>query len=52
MKLIRFGKAGKEKPGIQLENGQRIDISSFGEDYTEDFFCHRGYKQAFSMAKK
>lgn len=38
MKLIRFGKAGKEKPGIQLEDGTRIDISAFGEDYDEDFF--------------
>lgn len=42
MKLIRFGEAGKEKPGIQLENGQRIDVSSFGEDYTEDFFATDG----------
>ena len=45
MKLIRFGKAGKEKPGIQLGNGQRIDVSSFGEDYTEDFFATDGVKR-------
>ncbi|MAU15128.1 MAG: ureidoglycolate lyase [Muricauda sp.] len=38
MKLIRFGKKGKESPGIQLEDGTRIDISAFGEDYDEDFF--------------
>lgn len=38
MKLIRFGKAGTEKPGIELVNGERIDVSAFGEDYTEDFF--------------
>ena len=38
MKLIRFGEAGKEKPGIQLDAGKRIDISAFGEDYTEAFF--------------
>ncbi len=38
MKLIRFGTVGKEKPGVQLENGSRIDISEFGEDYTESFF--------------
>ncbi len=38
MKLIRFGQAGEEKPGIELENGKRIDVSAFGEDYTEDFF--------------
>ncbi len=38
MKLIRFGTVGKEKPGVQLENGSRIDVSGFGEDYTESFF--------------
>ena len=38
MKLIRFGKAGKEKPGVQLQEGTRIDVSAFGQDYDEDFF--------------
>lgn len=38
MKLIRFGTAGKEKPGIQLEDGTRIDVSKFGTDYNEEFF--------------
>ncbi|MCK0159218.1 fumarylacetoacetate hydrolase family protein [Allomuricauda sp. F6463D] len=38
MKLIRFGKQGEEKPGIQLEDGTRIDIAAFGEDYDEHFF--------------
>ena len=38
MKLIRFGAVGEEKPGIQLKSGDRIDISGFGEDYTESFF--------------
>ena len=38
MKLIRFGAVGEEKPGIQLNTGDRIDISGFGEDYTESFF--------------
>jgi len=38
MKLIRFGAVGEEKPGIQLSSGDRIDISGFGEDYTESFF--------------
>jgi 2-keto-4-pentenoate hydratase/2-oxohepta-3-ene-1,7-dioic acid hydratase in catechol pathway len=38
MKLIRFGEAGKEKPGVQLPNGNRLDVSTFGEDYTEQFF--------------
>lgn len=42
MKLIRFGEAGKELPGLQLEDGTRIDISSFGSDFTEDFFGNGG----------
>jgi len=38
MRLIRFGTIGKEKPGIQLADGTRIDVSAFGEDYNEQFF--------------
>ena len=38
MKLIRFGAVGKERPGVQLENGTRLDVSGFGQDYTEAFF--------------
>ena len=30
MKLIRFGKVESEKPGVQLDNGQKIDVSAFG----------------------
>ena len=38
MKLIRFGPAGAERPGVQLPDGRRIDASTFGEDYDERFF--------------
>jgi hypothetical protein len=38
MELIRFGTDGNEKPDVQLENGLRIDVSKFGEDYNEHFF--------------
>ena len=38
MKLIRFGEAGRERPGVQLPDGRRIDASGFGEDYDERFF--------------
>jgi 2-keto-4-pentenoate hydratase/2-oxohepta-3-ene-1,7-dioic acid hydratase in catechol pathway len=38
MKLIRFGEPGKEKPGILLTDGTRLDVSGFGSDYTEEFF--------------
>ncbi len=37
MKLIRFGAPGEERPGVMDENGQRRDVSAFGEDYDEAF---------------
>lgn len=42
MKLIRFGEVGKEKPGIILTNGTKIDVSDFGSDYDELFFGNNG----------
>ena len=42
MKLIRFGKQGEEKPGIQLDNGNLIDVSSKFHDYDEKFFSRGG----------
>jgi len=42
MKLIRFGHREKEKPGIELKSGKRIDISAFGEDFTPHFFATDG----------
>jgi 2,4-didehydro-3-deoxy-L-rhamnonate hydrolase len=44
MRLIRFGVAGHERPGV-LVNDQRYDTSSFGEDYTEDFFAGNGIER-------
>jgi 2-keto-4-pentenoate hydratase/2-oxohepta-3-ene-1,7-dioic acid hydratase in catechol pathway len=37
MKLIRFGEAGNEKTGVQIED-RFFDTSAFGEDYNEKFF--------------
>ena len=45
MKLIRFGAETKEKPGIELKNGTWIDVSAFGEDYSEEFFATDGVKR-------
>lgn len=39
MKLLRFGPKGSEKPGLQLEDGSRIDASSFGMDWNQSFFA-------------
>jgi 2,4-diketo-3-deoxy-L-fuconate hydrolase len=51
MKLIRFGEVGKEKPGIQLENGTKIDVSQFGEDYNEAFFETNGIERLKNWLK-
>src|SRR5437879_3676952 len=42
MKLIRFGEMGREKPGVLLEDGTRLDVSGFGSDYDEAFFAGGG----------
>ncbi len=42
MKLIRFGEAGKEQPGIQTSAGKNLDCSGFQEDWNEDFFTNNG----------
>lgn len=42
MKLIRFGEIGYEKPGLQLPDETKIDVSSFGSDYNEEFFGNGG----------
>lgn len=44
MKLIRFGKAGEEKPGI-LDNGKWYDVSGFTPDYNESFFTTKTTKE-------
>ena len=45
MKLIRCGVFGKERPGVLLGDGTRLDVSGFGEDYTESFFESDGIKR-------
>ncbi len=42
MKLIRHGKPNQEKPGIQIPNGTRLDVSAFGQDFDEKFFENDG----------
>jgi len=51
MKLIRFGKSGQEKPGVELPDGKRIDTSAFGEDYTEQFFTNDGIARLAAWLK-
>ncbi|MEO9968156.1 MAG: fumarylacetoacetate hydrolase family protein [Reichenbachiella sp.] len=39
MKLIRFGAEGNEKPGVQLSDGTRLDVSRLVNEYDEAFFA-------------
>lgn len=52
MKLIRFGKIGEEKPGILLANKKKINVSSFGEDFNEEFFGTDGINRLALWLKK
>ena len=38
MKLIRFGPAGHEKPGLYINEETTLDLSGFGKDFDEIFF--------------
>lgn len=42
MKLIRFGAAGAETAGVELPDGQRIDVGRCTPDYDEAFFAADG----------
>ena len=50
MKLFRFGTPGQEKPGLILNDGRKIDVSAFGEDYTEQFFATDGLNRLSSWS--
>ena len=41
MKLIRFGEAGQEKPGVII-NEKRYDVSEIVSDFNESFFENNG----------
>lgn len=42
MKLIRFGAAGMERPGLILPDGRRVAAPEFVADYDESFFAGDG----------
>ena len=52
MKLIRFGTIGNEKPGVQLQEGTRIDVSKFTNDYDETFFGSSGIQSLQKWLEK
>jgi 2-keto-4-pentenoate hydratase/2-oxohepta-3-ene-1,7-dioic acid hydratase in catechol pathway len=45
MKLIRFGDPGRERPGLQLEDGTRLDASGVASEYDEAFFAGGGLER-------
>lgn len=51
MKLFRFGAYENEKPGVALSDGRLIDVSAFGEDYTEKFFATDGLSRLADWLK-
>jgi len=52
MKLIRFGNNGAEKPGLLNNEGVRLDLTGFGEDYNEKFFGSDGPKRLVAWLEK
>jgi 2,4-didehydro-3-deoxy-L-rhamnonate hydrolase len=42
MKLIRFGEPWRERPGVILDDGRRVDVSPVLDDYDEGFFANDG----------
>lgn len=50
MKLIRFGQINQEKPGIKI-NDVCYDVSTFGEDFNEQFFKSDGLNRLQSFLK-
>lgn len=45
MKLIRFGAFGADKPGVQLEDGTRVDLSAHFRDWDRAFFNDDGLEK-------
>lgn len=45
MKLIRIGAIENEKPGVELANGDWVDVTEFGMDYDEEFFGGDGLER-------
>jgi len=51
MKLIRVGEAGREKPGVLLDDGARVDCSALGADWNEAFFGGDGLARLSAWLK-
>ena len=45
MRLIRFGAPGRERPGVILPDGTRLDLSDHIQDYTPEFLAAGGLER-------
>ncbi len=45
MRLIRFGEAGNEKPGVLDAHGNRLDVSAYFQDWNAEFFRSDGLRR-------
>ncbi len=45
IQLFRYGNSGGEKPAVVMPDGKKLDVSSFGEDYNEQFFASNGIER-------
>ena len=48
MRLIRFGRQGREKPGVVLD-GKRKDLSAYFRDWSSIFVAESGLEKLFSF---
>jgi 2,4-diketo-3-deoxy-L-fuconate hydrolase len=51
MKLLRFGRPGKERPAVELDNGDRKDCSASFTDWNREFFLDDGLKRLAELIK-
>ena len=49
MRLIRFGRQGREKPGVLLE--KRRDLSAYFQDWNSTFFAESGLERPSALLK-
>ena len=50
MRLIRFGRQGREKPGVLLD-GERKDLSAYFQDWHSTFFAESGLEKLSALLK-
>jgi 2,4-didehydro-3-deoxy-L-rhamnonate hydrolase len=51
IKLLRFGEYRREKPGVELADGTRLDVSEFISDFGRDFFANGGLDRVRQVAR-